>query len=101
MTTLYDKALRSYLLTKYTPAATTCVKAIDHLKHNDPQQVTVWTLYLNIATTLSQAGLPTKSLGIPATSTHAQTCRSVWLKLVEQGYQGTVENVDPSLISAW
>lgn len=105
-TALYDKAFRSYLLTKYTPAANTCLKAIAALKSDDQDstRLNIWTLYLNIASTLLVntpfLGLNMKLLGIPAANSMEQVCRSIWNKVSTEGY-GNVGNTDARLVSAW
>ncbi|KAG1094515.1 hypothetical protein G6F42_018739 [Rhizopus arrhizus] len=104
-TALYDKAFRSYLLTKYTPAANTCLKAIAALKSDDQDstRLNIWTLYLNIASTLLVntpfLGLNMKLLGIPVANSMEQVCRSIWNKVSTEGY-GNVGNTDARLVSA-
>lgn len=105
--TLYDKALRSYLLTKYVPAANTCNKAIAALTKDDDEtlRLNIWTLYLNIASTLlvGASQLPsTKLFGIEdkkATS-FGEVCTAIWNKLNTEGYSEN-EYIDPRLVSAW
>jgi len=105
-TALYDKAFRSYLLTKYTPAANTCLKAIVALKSDDQDstRLNIWTLYLNIASTLLVntpfLGINMKLLGIPPANSMEQVCRSIWNKVSTEGY-GSVGNTDARLVSAW
>lgn len=103
---LYDKAVRSYLLTKYTPAANTCNKAILAIKQDDDEtlKVNIWTLYLNIASTLLVGAStlpPAKLFGLDqaAVSSVQDVCRSIWIKLV-QAYQ-PLELIDHRLVSAW
>ncbi|KAG2206640.1 hypothetical protein INT46_009927 [Mucor plumbeus] len=104
-TVLYDKAFRSYLLTKYTPAANTCLKAIAALKDDDQKstRLNIWTLYLNITSTLLVdtpfLGINMKLLGIQSVSSIEEVCRSIWKKVTEEGYQG-VGNTDSRLVSA-
>ncbi|KAI7897494.1 uncharacterized protein BX663DRAFT_528151 [Cokeromyces recurvatus] len=94
--TLYEKALRYFLLKKYKLAATTCDKALCALIENDPLEFNVWTLYLNITFTL----LSTKSrssLNSENTITITETCCSIWKKLIDNNPL----QVDPRLISAY
>lgn len=105
-TSLYDKAFRSYLLTKYTPAANTCLKAIAALKSDDQNstRLNIWTLYLNIASTMLVdtpfLGVNMKLLGVPPANSMEQVCRSIWNKVSTEGYAG-VGNTDARLVSAW
>lgn len=105
-TVLYDKAFRSYLLTKYTPAANTCLKAIAALKNDDQKstRLNVWTLYLNITSTLLVdtpfLGINMKLLGIPSVNSMEEVCRLIWKKVTEEGY-GSVGSTDSRLVSAW
>ncbi|CEP14090.1 hypothetical protein [Parasitella parasitica] len=102
---LYDKAFRSYLLTKYTHAANTCLKAIAALDSNDEPstRLNIWTLYLNITSTLLVGtpflGVNMKLLGIQPVNSMEQACLSIWKKVTEEGYQG-VGNTDARLVSA-
>ncbi|KAL9545534.1 hypothetical protein MBANPS3_007110 [Mucor bainieri] len=104
-TALYDKAFRSYLLTKYTPAANTCLKAIAALKSDDQDstRLNIWTLYLNITSTLLVGtpflGINMKLLGVPPANSMEQVCRSIWNKVSTEGY-GSVGNTDARLVSA-
>ena len=121
----YQKALRFYLLTKYTTAATACLKAITQLPKTNAVQETddnasytnmdlqeletlrysIWTLYLNIATTLltQQDITPhvTKLFGLPPTAakSHDQFVHALW-QILSEGYGGS-GNVDPRLVSSW
>ncbi|KAI8061943.1 hypothetical protein BDF21DRAFT_347703 [Thamnidium elegans] len=102
---LYDKAVRSYLLTKYTPAANTCNKAILAIKQDDDEalKVNIWALYLNIASTLLVGAStlpPAKLFGLDQTTVSSvqDVCRSIWIKLV-QAYQ-PLELMDHKLVSA-
>ncbi|KAI9484704.1 hypothetical protein BDB00DRAFT_792669 [Zychaea mexicana] len=116
----YQKALRFYLLTKYTTAATACVKAIIRLpkQSNGTEQedvninelealrYSIWTLYLNIATTLltlqdnKLTPHVTKLFGLSpaAAKSHDQFVHEMW-QLLTEGYGGP-GNVDPRLISS-
>ncbi|KAI8641778.1 hypothetical protein BD408DRAFT_388343 [Parasitella parasitica] len=102
---LYDKAFRSYLLTKYSPAANACLKAIAALDSNDQPstRLNIWTLYLNITSTLLAGtpflGVNTKLLGIEPANSMEQVCRSIWRKVTEEGYQ-SVGNTDARLVFA-
>lgn len=107
--TLYEKALRSYLLTKYTPAANTCLKAISALPkfpttNENNLRLNIWTLYLNIASTLLVGtpflGVNVKLLGVETVNSLEQLCRSIWKKVKEEGFGG-VGSVDARLVSAW
>lgn len=104
---LYEKALRSYLLTKYVPAANTCNKAITALTKDDDEtlRLNIWTLYLNIASTLlvGASQLPSvKLFGIEdnTVKSFGDVCRAIWLKLNTEGYSHS-EYIDPRLVSAW
>lgn len=105
---LYDKALRSYLLTKYTQAANTCNKAIVALNdfHSSDEadqtlKLNIWTLYINIASTLlavNNKQLPVKLLGIEDNAISLQDlCRGIWNKL----NRANGPYVDARLTSAW
>jgi hypothetical protein len=106
---LYEKALRSYLLTKYTPAANTCLKAIAALpkfpaKNENNVRLNIWTLYLNIASTLLVntpfLGVNIKLLGIETVNSLDKVCRLIWKKLTQEGFGG-VGSIDARLVSAW
>ncbi|KAI9244473.1 hypothetical protein BDA99DRAFT_566226 [Phascolomyces articulosus] len=119
----YQKALRFYLLTKYTTAATACVKAITRLPKPNAIEETdaytnvdiqdlealrysIWTLYLNIATTLltqqdnNLTPHVTKLFGLSPTAakSHDQFVHEMW-QLLSEGYAGS-GNVDPRLVSS-
>lgn len=105
--TLYEKALRSYLLTKYVPAANNCNKAIAALTKDDEEtlRLNIWTLYLNIASTLlvGASQLPSlKLFGIEDNNvkTFGEVCRAIWQKLTTEGYSHS-EYINPRLVSAW
>ncbi|KAL0140743.1 hypothetical protein V8B55DRAFT_1510087 [Mucor lusitanicus] len=104
-TALYDKAFRSYLLTKYTPAANTCLKAIAALTSDDQDstRLNIWTLYLNITSTILVntpfLGINMKLLGVPPANSMEQVCRSIWNKVSTEGYK-SVGNTDARLVSA-
>jgi hypothetical protein len=103
---LYEKALRSYLLTKYTPAANTCLKAIAALPTTSENnlRLNIWTLYLNIASTLLVGtpflGVNLKLLGIDTANSVEQVCRLIWKKVTEEGF-AAVDSIDARLVSAW
>ncbi|KAI8150314.1 hypothetical protein BJV82DRAFT_573479 [Fennellomyces sp. T-0311] len=116
----YQKALRFYLLTKYTTAATTCVKAIARLPKPNAEnngslsnedihelealRYSIWTLYLNIATTLLTQDKLTPhvtklfALSPSAAKSHDQFVHEMW-QLLGDGYGGP-GNVDPRLVSS-
>ncbi|KAI8380979.1 uncharacterized protein BYT42DRAFT_287533 [Radiomyces spectabilis] len=110
--TLYQKALRSFLLTKYTTAASTCYKAVQSLppkeadsdKDTEDLRLAIWTLYLNIATTLlTQTQLTphiTKLFGLAPTAAQSNEHfgHALWT-MVAQMY-GDAGHVDPRLVSA-
>lgn len=105
---LYEKSLRSYLLTKYTSAANTCLKAISSLQKesvDDNLQLNVWTLYLNIASTLlvghSISTINTKLLGISPEKSIEQVTRSIWNKIVQEGFSANPGSVDSRIVSSW
>lgn len=105
---LYEKSLRSFLLTKYTSAATSCLKAIASLKQeavDDRLQLNIWTLYLNIASTLiignSPSTINTKLLGIQTEKSIESMTRRIWSKIVEDGFQGNPGIIDARIISSW
>ncbi|KAI9317924.1 hypothetical protein BX666DRAFT_1856159 [Dichotomocladium elegans] len=112
----YQKALRCFLLTKYSAAAIACVKTIALLPPSSDQsfsdisvqqieqlRFSIWTLYLNIATTLLARDNPSTQtielLGLPpSTATHKdQVALQVWQFLMN--HYGGSGNVDPRLIS--
>ncbi|ORZ17048.1 hypothetical protein BCR42DRAFT_450867 [Absidia repens] len=111
----YNKALRYYLLTKYSHAATTCVKAFDQLSTTEKQddydalQLQLWLLYINIAA----ASLPTsttgltprlaKQFGLPSTSTDSieHFCLAIWGRLVISCGENIAGNCDPRLVCAY
>lgn len=101
----YDKAVRSYLLTKYIPAANTCNKAIAAIRNDEDEtlKLNIWTLYLNIASTLligASQMPPLKLFGIKENehSSVKDVCQCIWNKLVIS--YGSVELLDPRLVSA-
>ncbi|KAG2206163.1 hypothetical protein INT47_003812 [Mucor saturninus] len=103
--TLYNKAVRLYLLTKYVPAANTCNKAIATLTkdEDDTMKLNVWLLYLNIASTLligTSPMPPVKLIGLneDENQTTQQVCQSIWNKLVTA--YGSVEALDARLVGA-
>ncbi len=105
--TLYDKSLRSYLLTKYVPAAYSCNKAIATLTKDDDETLrfNIWTLYLNIASTLlvGASQLPsTKLFGIENKNitSFGNVCTAIWNKLSTEGYSHS-EYIDSRLVLAW
>ncbi|KAI8337347.1 hypothetical protein EDC96DRAFT_578841 [Choanephora cucurbitarum] len=90
--TLYEKALRSYLLRKYTSASNTCLKALAKQDQaDDLLKINIWTLYLNITSTLLETtpflGVNLRSIGIEHASSIEEVCRIVWRKVVE-GFDG-------------
>ncbi|KAI8063709.1 uncharacterized protein B0P05DRAFT_555383 [Gilbertella persicaria] len=104
--TLYEKALRSYLLRKYTPAATTCLRAIAASEPHDQSsllKVNIWTLYLNIASTLLEhtpfLGINIKSLGIDHAPSEQELCRAIWNKVTHEGF-GSVSDTDARIVSS-
>lgn len=113
----YNKALRYFLLTKYSHAATSCVKALDQLPSLDNQddslttttlRFQLWLLYINVASTLlstpSQSLVLTnrlaKQFGLPSTSTQSMEhfCLAIWERLVKDC--GEAGNSDPRLVCA-
>lgn len=110
--TSYEKSLRYFVLTKYQQAASTCVRTLDLLpglqQDSSPEMValrlTVWSLYLKIATTLrsQKPDIPTccKALKIPSCKTNAAFCRTLWDQMVHRGHAGDPSQVDPRLVSA-
>lgn len=102
---LYDKAVRSYLLTKYVPAANTCNKAIAAITKDDDGilRLNIWTLYLNIASTLligTSPLPPLKLFGINENeeSSAQHVCQRIWNKIAEA--YGSVDLIEARLISA-
>lgn len=113
--TQYNKALRYFLLTKYSHSATSCVKALDQLPslENQDNSLTtlrfqLWLLYINVASTLLSAPAQpivlttrlAKQFGLPATSTHSieHFCLAIWERLVKDC--GEAGNSDPRLVCA-
>ncbi|KAI8336911.1 hypothetical protein BD560DRAFT_413482 [Blakeslea trispora] len=103
---LYEKALRSYLLRKYTSAANTCLKSSRALgeHENDLLKINIWTLYLNIASTLLETtpflGVNLASLGIGHVGSLEEACRAVWEKVVKEGFVD-VALMDANLVAAY
>lgn len=106
----YEKALRLFLLTKYTPAATQCVKTLQQLPaESTPEfegvRYSAYMLYLNIAATLITQGKTTHhtaqalSLSPSSVQSYEQFVHGVWQFLVS-GY-GVAGYVDPRLVLAW
>ncbi|KAI8976096.1 hypothetical protein BDB01DRAFT_804536 [Pilobolus umbonatus] len=102
----YERALRAYLLTKYIPSATTCLKAISQLPPNNNTEteqlrLNIWTLYLNIASTLltQNKSKYAQSLGLGnGTDTMEHIGRLLWSKLVNEGY-GDTSSIHPQLMT--
>lgn len=111
----YQKALRSFLLKKYTTAATATLKAIadlaklpqDNLNvgHLEQLRFSIWTLYLNVTTTLLTHNKPSQQLanlvGLPASAAKNPDhfVLAIW-EMLSEGYSGP-GNVDPRLVCAW
>lgn len=103
--TFYDKAVRSYLLTKYIPAANTCNKAIAAISKDEDAnlKLNIWTLYLNIASTLFIGASPIPSVKLIGLSdvdnqNIQHVCQSIWNKLVTA--YGSMDSLDARLVSA-
>ncbi|KAI8332418.1 hypothetical protein BC941DRAFT_436618 [Chlamydoabsidia padenii] len=110
----YNKALRYFLLTKYSHAASSCVKALDQLPTvadtQDESLVVLhyqlWLLYINIASTiLSTLTQPTsrlaKQFGLPLTCIDSMDhfCLAIWERLVKEC--GGAGDCDPRLVCAY
>ncbi|KAI7884252.1 hypothetical protein K492DRAFT_234824 [Lichtheimia hyalospora FSU 10163] len=110
----YQKALRNFLLKKYTTAATCTLKAIadlaklpqDNLNvgHLEQLRFSIWTLYLNVTTTLLTHNKPSQQLanlvGLPvsAAKNPDHFVLAIW-EMLSEGYSGP-GNVDPRLVCA-
>ncbi|KAG0170005.1 hypothetical protein DFQ28_002600 [Apophysomyces sp. BC1034] len=108
----YQKALRYFVLTKYSQAATTCTKAILTLSTSQEMtmefvelQTALWLLYLNVATimAITQKSLfrVAKLFGILPCESKEQFCHALWINLLEKGYTNDAGLVDPQLVSAF
>ncbi|KAI8081631.1 uncharacterized protein BX664DRAFT_340888 [Halteromyces radiatus] len=113
----YNKALRYFLLTKYTQAATTCVKALSQLPIQSIEQpddtlstlrLQLWLLYLNIvSTTFTTSNTLTprliKQFGLPSTSSNSMEhfCLAIWNQLVKDAGQGIPGYCDSRLVCAY
>lgn len=111
----YQKALRSFLLKKYTTAASATLKAIadlaklpqDSLNVGQLEQLrfSIWTLYLNVTTILLTHNTPSQQLaslvGLSASAAKnpEHFVLAIW-QLLSEGYSGP-GNVDPRLVCAW
>ncbi|KAI8991690.1 hypothetical protein BDF20DRAFT_845850 [Mycotypha africana] len=105
----YEKALRCYLLTKYTPAVNNCLKAISYSKNETVDSSllsNIWTLYINIATTLLSFTAPANETLLKKLlhlkeyhSSKQETCYFIWKNVADEGFQGDVSQISSTLIS--